>query len=111
MYEQSKQGAVDVIRGTDPLNADHVEFLQETLEQFDGSGQPHVVFDMQSVPLVDSAGLELLLDTQERFRLRGGALKLAAVNPLCREILKVTGVGQRFEIFPDSGSAVGSFVQ
>ena len=111
MYEHSKQGAVNVIRGSDPLNADHVEFFEATLARFGDGGQPHVVFDMQSVPLVDSAGLELLLDIQERFRLRGGTLKLAAVNPLCREILKVTGVGPRFEIFPDSGSAVGSFLR
>jgi hypothetical protein len=55
--------------------------------------------------------LELLLDYQEKCQRMGGALKLAGVGSLCREVLKATGVGARFEIYRDSGGAVRSFVQ
>jgi hypothetical protein len=55
--------------------------------------------------------LELLLDIQERCQRTGGALKLAGLNTLCREVLKATGVCARFEVFRDSRSAVRSFVQ
>jgi hypothetical protein len=41
----------------------------------------------------------------------GGALKLANVGALLREVLKATGVGARFEMFRDMGGAVRSFVQ
>ena len=74
-------------------------------------GQPHVVFDMQGVPLVDSRGLELLLQMHDAYKRLGGDLKLASVNPLCAEILKITGVGPHFEIYRDTGAAVGSFVR
>jgi anti-anti-sigma factor len=111
MFGRSRQGAVDVISGDDPLNVEHVEKVAGLLEQCGGAGQPRVVLDLQNVPLIDSAGLELLLNVQDKYRQRGGALKLAVSNPLCAEILSVTGVGRHFEIFSESASAVGSFVQ
>ena len=111
MFEQSRQGAVDVIRGNDPLNVDHVEFLANLFEGCMEVGQPQVVFDMQAIPLIDSAGMELLLDIQEACRKRGGVMKLAAVNPLCLQILNATGVRKRFEVFADTSAAVGSFVR
>jgi len=111
MFEQSKQGAVDVIRGELPLNYETAGALSEILEQCLAHGQPRVVFDMEHVPLLDSAGLELLVEVQENYQRRGGSLRLAMLNPLCREILEVTGVDRSLETFPDSSTAVGSFVQ
>jgi anti-anti-sigma factor len=111
MFEQTKQGAIDVVFGSDPLNGDHVERLRALLESYVEDGQPHVVFDMQGVPLVDSRGLELLLEMHDQYKRLGGDLKLASVNSLCGEILKITGVGPHFEIYRDTGAAVGSFVR
>lgn len=109
MFEQSKQGTVNVIRADNPVNGEYVDTLRAILERHAEVGQPSVVFDMQAVPLVDSAGLELLLDTRDMYRKRGGTLKLASANPLCLEILNVTGVGRLFEMFNSANAAVGSF--
>ncbi len=111
MFERAKQGAVDVVRGDDPLSVDFVPRVLQLLQECGSHGQPRAVLDLESVPLVDSAGLEMLLDVQEDFQRRGGALKLAVRNSLCREILSVTGVGGHFEIYSEAASAVGSFVQ
>ena len=81
------------------------------LESRLGNGLPQIVLDLQGIALIDSTGLELLLDFQEKCQRMGGALKLANAGALCREVLKATGVGARFEIFRDSGGAVRSFVQ
>ena len=110
MFQRMKQGAVDVVYGETPLSLDHVEGLQTLLEECQEAGQPRVVFDLRDVALIDSAGLELLLDAQEECGRRGGTLKLAAPNDLCREILTLTGIDRRFEIFDDPVRAVGSFV-
>ena len=69
------------------------------------------MFDLQGVPLLDSQGLELLLDVQDRCGQRGGSLHLAAPAILCRDILVVTGVVEHFAVFDDVLSAVGSFAQ
>jgi anti-anti-sigma factor len=111
MFAHKHQGAVDVISGGDRISGEHVAELASVLEARLERGQPHVVLDLQGVAVVDSAGLELLLDAQEKYQRIGGALKLANASPLCREVFKATGVGARFEIFRDTGSAVRSFVQ
>jgi anti-anti-sigma factor len=110
MFEQKRQGAVDVISGGERIAGERVALLAELLKARKEHGQPHVVIDLQGVAVVDSAGLELLLDTQEEYQRLGGALKLANPGALCREVLKATGVGSRFEIFPDTRGAVRSFV-
>jgi anti-anti-sigma factor len=111
VIEQKFQGAVDVISGGERLSGEHVAELASVLDARLEHGQPLIVLDFQGVALIDSAGLELLLDTQEKCQRMGGALKLAGLNALCREVLKVTGVGARIEIFRDSRGAVRSFVQ
>lgn len=111
MFVQKCQGAVDVISGGDRISGEHVAELSNVLESRLGNGQPQIVLDLQGVAVIDSAGLELFLDFQEKCQRMGGALKLANVGALCREVLKATGVGARFEIFRDSGGAVRSFVQ
>jgi anti-anti-sigma factor len=109
MYELSQQGAVDVISGNKPLNIENVDAVRELLHRCTESGQPRIVLNLRSVPLIDSSGLELLLDARDRCQLRGGHLHLAAPSGLCGDILRVTGVDSRFEIFDDVMPAVGSF--
>ena len=111
MFARNKQGAVDVVSGDDPLSADYVPRVLRLLQECGAKGQPRAVLDLDRVPLIDSTGLEMLLDVQEDFQRRGGTLKLAVRSPLCREILNVTGVGGHFEVYPEAASAVGSFVQ
>ena len=110
MFEQKRQGAIDIIGGGERITGDRVEEMAAMLDACLKRGQPRVVLDMHTIALVDSAGLELLLNTHEEYQRLGGALKLANPGPLCSEVLKVTGVGAKFEIFGDTGSAVRSFL-
>lgn len=109
MFERAKQGAVDVVRGPDPLTGDNVAGLSVILEECAAHRQPHVILDLSRVPLIDSAGLELLLDASEQYMKCGGALKLASPNGLCRDILAVSGLNGRMEVFNDVIAAAGSF--
>ena len=111
MFKRDSLGTIDVVRGDDALVTEHLELLSELLEECLELGQPRAVLDMRDAQLIDSAGLELLLNAQTDFQQRGGVLKLAAVNTLCEEILSVSGVADHFEIHSDVKAAVGSFVQ
>jgi anti-anti-sigma factor len=111
MFQQKCQGAVDVISGGDRIAGEQVAELAAVMENQLERGQPQIVLDLQGVAVIDSAGLELLLDVQEKCQRMGGALKLAGMSALCREVLKATGAGSRFEMFRDSSGAVRSFVQ
>ena len=111
MLSLEYQGAVAVFRAEEPLAGDAVPQAASVLQQSSDKGQRMAVLDLQKVPLIDSAGLELLLQQQEAFEHNGGCLKLAGVNPLCHDILRCTGVQKRFQMCPDVKSAVGSFVR
>ena len=72
MFEHKRQGAIDVVSGGDRISGDHVAELGTVLSEcLKRGGQPRVVLDLQGVALVDSAGLELLLDTHEECQRHG----------------------------------------
>lgn len=111
MISIAPQGAVDVVRPSGALNHENAGKLVEAVESGLTEGQPMIVLDMADVPLVDSAALEALLDLHDWAALRGGIVKLAALTPLCADVLRVTGVGSQFQVYKDVKLAVGSFVQ
>ncbi len=111
MLAVEPQGAVEVLHLSGPLNHENTDQLLETIQTGLSDGQPMVVLDMSDVPLLDSAGLDALLDVHDCVLLKGGRIKLAGLNQLCSDVLRVTGVGGHFEIYKDVKLAVGSFVQ
>ena len=111
MFELNAQGAVHVIHGDDPLNINSVKEMEELLGKCLGKGLPRVVIDLKRIPLIDSAGINLLLDFKETCQQSGGDLKVAAPNRLCEDILFVTGLDQDIEVFQETLRAVGSFVR
>ena len=111
MFTCTQQGAVDVIHGDDSLKLDRISDVEKVFTECERHGQPRIVLDLKNVPLIDSAGLELLLDVRDRCLQKGGAFKLARPNPLCRDILEITGVASRLDIFDDTVTAAGSFAQ
>ena len=111
MFTVYRQSAVQIITGDEPLTAEHVTQARQVCEQVVGKGQPHVVFDLSAVALLDGTGLELLLDLRDRCLQCGGTVHLAGLTPLCRDILQVTDLAREFAIFNSVNAAVGSFAQ
>ena len=111
MIEETKQGAITVIGIHDPLTVDHVADAAEALQRCFTDGPPMAVLDMTGIPLIDSAGLELLLNAHDSFAERGGAFKVAAATPLCQDILSVTGVADEIEVHDELTLAVRSFLR
>jgi anti-anti-sigma factor len=111
MFPIEKQGAVCVARPQAPLVGDVCDRFVEAVSAALGSGRPMLVVDLHNVPLFDSTGLETLVELRKRVDSRGGAMKLAAINGLCGDILRVTGVGDCFEQHAHVKQAVGSFAE
>jgi len=104
-----KQGSVTVV-------APRVAMLESSLDDVDRSVAPllrdrpsFLVIDLNEVPLIDSKGLEYLLDVQDQAVRFGGEVKLSNANALCRDILSVTGVDRYVSLFGDTITALGSF--
>lgn len=111
MFHVKRQGAVYILAGAEPLSSDHVEAARSVSEQCFGKGQPQIVVNLAGVPLLDSAGLEFLLELRDRTVRCGGAVQLAEPKALCRDILQATGLAGEFAIFEQLNAAVASFAQ
>ena len=111
VVERVRQGAVDVIRGDEALVADNLPRPSQLLDSCLAAGIPRVVLDLENVPLVDSKGLEWLLDSQDRLLDRCNGLRVVANQSLCREIMELTGVAEQCQVYSDLTSAVASFIE
>ena len=74
MFEFESQGAVEVVSAEIALTHENAEQLLTAITEKPFRGQPMVVLDMANVPLIDSAGLEALLDIQQKLRESAGSL-------------------------------------
>ncbi|MEN1681896.1 MAG: STAS domain-containing protein [Planctomycetota bacterium] len=111
MIASEKQGAVTVLTPAVPLTGDHPEELTAAINAQLGQGLPQLVLDLTSTPLMDSGGLEALLDARDSVRARGGVIRIAGPNPLVNDALVASGVGDHFELFGNTKAAVGSFAR
>jgi anti-anti-sigma factor len=109
MYPCKRSGAVDTISGVLPLTVDHHATFLSAVESCFGNGQPRIVFDMSLIPLMDSSGLEALLEARDRCDRLGGSIVLARANPLCRDILRINGIDKEINVYEDNVKAMGSF--
>jgi anti-anti-sigma factor len=111
MFQMSKQGAVQVLSGDQPLTSHHADDVTSLVEQVLGRSESRVVFDFRNIPFLDSVGLELLLTLREKCLQAGGSLQIACPGPLCQDILVATGVAEQFAIFDDLATAIGSYAR
>ena len=91
------------------LQEENCDGLRAAAEDCVQRGQPRLIIDLGSVAFIDSAGLEALLEVNDRCVERGGACKLSSPNALCVDILSATGVDQELEVVDSIVKGAGSF--
>ncbi|HLI38932.1 MAG TPA: STAS domain-containing protein [Streptosporangiaceae bacterium] len=64
-----------------------------------------LIIDLSGLQFMDSTGLTVLLSTERRAKLLGGALVLAAPQKIVAKVLRVTGLDTHFTIFPTVAEA------
>lgn len=84
--------------------------LAEALDEITNSGRYRVVFDMEGVEYMSSAGLRVLINTQKTCkRYNRGEVVLARVPQRIYEALDLAGFIPLFKFFDDVTAAVGYF--
>lgn len=69
----------------------------------------NVVIDLQEVPMIDSAGLGVLIAILKQVRERGGDLKLAGMRKRVRLVFEITRTQRIFTISESVKEALRSF--
>jgi anti-sigma B factor antagonist len=98
-------GDVIVVHTPEELGADQAEMFEKYLATLD---RQRVVLDLDSTELLDSRGLEAILNVQDRLRGQGGEVKIAAGNRSTWKIFEITRVDQHLELFDSVIDAVKS---
>jgi anti-sigma B factor antagonist len=107
--KMSSKGPVIIMELPEELKQNQVKTFMHELEPLLDSARPCIVFDCSKIQDIDSAGVEMLLQSLELAMKRDGDLKLAAVSPASAIILELMRVDRLFEVFDSPEEATRSF--
>lgn len=100
---------VSVLSIKGELTGEDVEDFTRCANQCVADSHYEIVVDCSELEAVDSAGLESLVDLQNRCESDLGRVKLCGLNGVCAKILEITRLNRRFECFDELDEAVRSF--
>jgi anti-sigma B factor antagonist len=84
--------------------------VEEALNQLIEKGQYNIIFDMQDVDFISSAGWWALIRVQKEVKkMNRGELALVKLDERIQESMDLVGIRPFFNIYDDLLSAVGSF--
>lgn len=108
---QSKQEKpVTVFRLQERISLDNFAELESITQREQMNGMQNLVLDLSETPTLTSIGVRAIVVIHKLLSADGGnPLKLAAVQPPIREVLKIAGITQFIEIFDTVDDAVKSF--
>ena len=109
IYEEH-EGAMTILKPQGSLSRSHADQLKQRVEMALKASLPGegVVIDVASVPLVDSRGLEVLVEISGALAKNGQLLKLCSPNETIRRVFELTDIASLFEYFDDAQAAVRS---
>lgn len=103
-------GNVKVIKLRGRLSlGEPVDRLRATVEDLLGGGDNRLILDLGELATMDSSGIGLLSRLLTSAKQFGGSLKLVNPSKFVVQTLKLVGLLNLFEVFPDVPAAVTSF--
>lgn len=105
-----KRSQVQLVHLKGPLRmGPALESLRQALEEALKNEESRIAVNLSEVPMIDSSGIGLLVRFLASAKQRGGNIKLVSPSEFAVKTLRLVGVLNLFEIFPDDDAAVGSF--
>ncbi len=85
---------------------ENCENLDKKIKEKIYAGHTEIILDLKKVDHLDSAALELLVETHDNLMQNGGALKIAGLNEVCRDILLATRIINILFVYKDINEAL-----
>ena len=83
-------------------------FFAEVRQLVEG-GTRKLIIDLSAVTYIDSASIGCLMDIYRLMQDRGGAVKLAGVQPRVETMISMTGVHKLIDLHREEGAAIQAF--
>lgn len=104
----SRIGANTILTPRTSLTFENCGECENLLTKFIEEHQTAIILDCKSVEFLDSRALEMMTHVHDELRDRGGLLKIANLNSVCRDILVVTRLINVLHVYDDVPEAVRS---
>ena len=101
LYYDDVDGDVLVIKADGGLNRETTDKFVSDIEKLVEVGLRKIIVDCAKLEYISSRGLGVLLRLHKRMQQHEGDVKIASVNSAILDILRMTRLDKRFEIYPD----------
>ena len=108
--EQQQEGPVMVLALSGPMVEEELPTFSALLRTLVQQGRKRLLLDLSSVLFVDSAAMELLLDTATELASAGGALKIGGVSEVVYDVFAATRLAGSIEVYRDRTAARRAFL-
>ena len=106
----TNEGSATIVKPEGAIIDGDLDDLERHFRQLVDNWTKRIVLNLSEAAVLDSAGLELLCQYQEKLQEHGLKMKLCGTNELVMKVLELTRLIRKFEVFADSTSAVRSFL-
>lgn len=100
----SREG-VEILSLSGPFTLGNMFELQRVLQQ---KNVPYLIFDLATVPYMDSAGLGLLVNSYVSAQKNGRKIAVAGATPRILTLFEITRVDKILPLFPTTEAAEAS---
>lgn len=101
---RSRVGAMTYLAPRSKLVGDTTDVLRTIILDCIDKNEINIIVDLATTSLINSAAIEILLDTQDELIKLGGDLKLANIKENILEVLQITGFKNAISILKADGS-------
>jgi len=102
----STGGARTILTPKESLTHQNCKDLEAMFNEAMNQHKTEIILDCKAVSCMDSAGLELLVQVDEKLRERGGILKIIALNDVCKDIFIATRLISIFPVYENIHEAI-----
>lgn len=111
MIQVQRVGIVMVIKPQSALVGECLAACRCQLTECLRSQKSRLIIDLSETTLIQSEGLEFLIESQQACLQHGGRLALTSPTELCADILQISGLKECIAMFNDLRSALGDFAR
>ncbi len=111
MIQVQRVGNVMVLKPQAALVGECLQACRRQLNETIAGRKTRLVIDLSETLLIQSEGLEFLIESQQACLQQGGRLSLASASELCREILDICGLSTRITMFQDLRTALADYAR
>ena len=104
-----EKGVVTIVTLEGNIMQEEIAMFRSRLDDLIMNGKIRIVLDMSGVNYLSSMGLSVLLATKNKLLSQRGDLKIASVNQLIKNLLEMTRLVRKLDVYESIDEAAVSY--